>query len=418
MVRNASMITRVVLTAGGLLCPSAVAWAQCGGYEVTAVIHAPDCPPFGIPPTIPTAINSYGHVCGYYFQCTVGSDRAFVWTPEGGFVSLDPPPGTSGLRALDINDNGWIVGNWGPPGALNGHGFLWIDGEWFDIPAGTVDGRASAIAINNANQITGYRDMPSGLREGFLWEDGQFTMIAPPSEYPRLVPCDVDDSGTIVGWTGVSVVMDSVGFEWTAGVLNQLGPSPDGLASGAHAIAGGTIAGFGMRDARQYPPNGTTTAVSWIEGVSRFVETPSAFQRSAVRAMRGSGLMVGRAWGVPGDPNAAAAVVWSDQQAQLLGDLVDIDEFDLALEAAIDITPSGMIVVAADADSDVVGAVLTPIAQPDLDDDRVVGEDDLALLLGDWGNRRTCSDLNNDGLVDGLDLGILLANWGTVTSDF
>src|SRR3972149_11741832 len=35
------------------------------GYEVTAVIQAPYCPPFGYPPTIPTAIGENGQVVGY-----------------------------------------------------------------------------------------------------------------------------------------------------------------------------------------------------------------------------------------------------------------------------------------------------------------------------------------------------------------
>ncbi len=49
----------------------------------------------------------------------------------------------------------------------------------------------------------------------------------------------------------------------------------------------------------------------------------------------------------------------------------------------------------------------------DIDQDRVVGAADLALLLGSWGPCAACpTDLNQDGIVDAADLAILLGSWG------
>ena len=49
----------------------------------------------------------------------------------------------------------------------------------------------------------------------------------------------------------------------------------------------------------------------------------------------------------------------------------------------------------------------------DLNDDGVVGPNDLALVLGFWGeNPGHPSDLDGDGIVGPIDLAIVLGNWG------
>ena len=49
----------------------------------------------------------------------------------------------------------------------------------------------------------------------------------------------------------------------------------------------------------------------------------------------------------------------------------------------------------------------------DIDLDGAVGPQDLAVLLGAWGNEGTCvaGDLSGDGRVDAADLGLLLGGW-------
>ncbi|MEE9129270.1 MAG: hypothetical protein V3T84_04580, partial [Phycisphaerales bacterium] len=79
----------------------------CGGYEVTAIIHAPECPPFGFPPTIGMAISEpidggLPYVVGYY-RCPAGEDQAFLWIGnEDQFITVPMPPGTILSRAYDI----------------------------------------------------------------------------------------------------------------------------------------------------------------------------------------------------------------------------------------------------------------------------------------------------------------------------
>ena len=73
-------------------------------YEVT-IIQAPECPPFGSPPTFGLGINNLGHVVGFHWNCAL-DDEAFVWMPESGLVTLERPPEFSEAEAWDISDSG------------------------------------------------------------------------------------------------------------------------------------------------------------------------------------------------------------------------------------------------------------------------------------------------------------------------
>ena len=48
----------------------------------------------------------------------------------------------------------------------------------------------------------------------------------------------------------------------------------------------------------------------------------------------------------------------------------------------------------------------------DLNLDRVVDGNDLALMLAAWGAERSLADIDRSGMVDGADLAILLGTWG------
>ena len=103
-------LTKVMVAAiTVLLLMTRQALAQpCGGYEVTAIIQAPDCPPFGFPPTIGRGISEpidggLPNVVGYYQSCTIGPDTAFLWIGnEDNFITLPMPPGTISSRAYGI----------------------------------------------------------------------------------------------------------------------------------------------------------------------------------------------------------------------------------------------------------------------------------------------------------------------------
>ena len=57
-----------------------------------------------------------------------------------------------------------------------------------------------------------------------------------------------------------------------------------------------------------------------------------------------------------------------------------------------------------------LGFVMTEVCPADFDGDRLVGFNDLVMLLGDWGGCR--ADLDADGSTGFNDLSILLGTWG------
>ena len=53
------------------------------------------------------------------------------------------------------------------------------------------------------------------------------------------------------------------------------------------------------------------------------------------------------------------------------------------------------------------------VASPDRDGDGVVGAQDLASMLNQWGTAGS-ADLNADNIVNAADLAILLSAWGLI----
>jgi Dockerin type I domain len=59
-----------------------------------------------------------------------------------------------------------------------------------------------------------------------------------------------------------------------------------------------------------------------------------------------------------------------------------------------------------------IGATVTALPTPDLNNDGAVNATDLAILLGQWGPCPSgCPDFNGDGQVDAIDLSLLLGEW-------
>jgi hypothetical protein len=49
---------------------------------------------------------------------------------------------------------------------------------------------------------------------------------------------------------------------------------------------------------------------------------------------------------------------------------------------------------------------------PDLNNDEIVGVNDLLFVIDYWGQSNSTADLNSDGIVDVTDLLIVVGNWG------
>ncbi len=82
--------------------------------------------------------------------------------------------------------------------------------------------------------------------------------------------------------------------------------------------------------------------------------------------------------------------------------------------SALGVAVSGAVAYVADAASglQVIDVSSCELCPADLDDDGMVGVDDLNEILAAWGNKGGPEDLDGSGFVDFADLLILLSAWG------
>ncbi|MCH8316259.1 MAG: hypothetical protein IIA64_09830 [Planctomycetes bacterium] len=408
----------------GVLAASNVVCAQipCGGYEVTAIIQAPECPPFGFPPTIGTAISEpidggLPNVVGYYQSCTIGPDTAFLWIGnEDQFITLPMPPGTISSRAYDIAGT-QIVGAFDLSGdGLGGLAFVYDyeTDEFINLGTFPPGNFSIARSIKTNMQVTGYwGNFVNGdpAREAFIWENGRMTSLAPDLGTPGSEAHDLNCTGQVTGWMGIAPHIKSNAFVWHQGEVTVLPFIPGGFSSAGDAInSRGDVAGLGWmfdKDANE----DVRRAFAWIDGEMIRLGTLPGYPESSAKGINDDRTVVGHAF-----TNTSRAFVWKDGVLMALNDLISPD-VGLNIKVALAINQTGQI-IAFGTDPNSVSWILTPIEPPvgDLDGDCHVGVSDLLMLLGDWGPCKNCddcrADLDGDCSVGVKDLLILLGNWG------
>lgn len=419
----------VTCVAAGVFAASNVVCAQipCGGYDVTAIIHPPECPPFGIPPTIGTAISEpidggLPNVVGYYQSCLIGPNTAFVWIGnENSFTTLDFPFGTSQSQANGISDDGTrIVGTADVVGEGT-RAFLFDGDDLTVIPPAKAGTFSQAWALNNQSpvEVVGTTvDPRSEYKRAFVWQDGVMTLIE-PTFGPRSSGRDVSESGAVVGWMGTSG-SDWHGFVWDGAMVMDLGVIPGGFTSQALAInnlLNPQVVGWGQLPNRKGEGN-ATHAFLWDSNEMTDLGTLPGFLRSFAFDINDRSTVVGFCRDFGGNINIQHAFVWREGVMTDLNDLIPPDA-GLLIKRAEAINQMGQITGRGTDDSgDVVTFVLTPVERPlgDLSGDCTVSATDLLMLLIAWGPCDDCegcpADLNGDCFVGAADLLILLANWG------
>jgi probable HAF family extracellular repeat protein len=394
--------------------PAARAQIPCG-YEVTAVIQAPYCAPYGYPVTIPTAIGASGQVVGYYYSCVVGPSRPFRWTPGAGFVPLALPAGTTEGVAWGIDEQtGWIVGSTDGPGTDGPYATVWQSGV--PLVLGTLPGGdySEALASSNGQVVGRWGNEVTGPQHGFVWAAGAMTDLGPDLGTPNSDGLDVNEAGEVVGWMGTGPLLDERAYIWHDGRVTELGPVPGGFTSVARAISNaGQVVGSGLvidpKSGGEFP-----RAFHWVAGQMTNLGLLPGFTRSAALDVADDGLVIGRLWGGIGN----TGFVW---YAGLMVDLNALIPPDAGLEILIahSINNAGQVACDGwDQAAHRIGILLTPAEAPlgDLDCDGSVSGDDFRLLLDAWGSCPADSgcpaDLDHDGAVGIVDLLALLQNWG------
>ncbi|WP_157472737.1 hypothetical protein [Frankia sp. EAN1pec] len=92
-------------------------------------------------------------------------------------IALDLPAGATTGYALDVNDDGVVIGQaW--DNAFNQRGVVWRDGVPTTIPG------AMPWQVNDSGQVVGSLYSDTGQNRGFVWENGTLTTLEPTAPGP------------------------------------------------------------------------------------------------------------------------------------------------------------------------------------------------------------------------------------------
>ncbi len=224
---------------------------------------------------VPTGVNKWGSVTGYYATSTAGYN-GFVYQASTGVVNTFTIPGVSRTYALSINAGGWVVGYYDDKSGVH-HGFLRNPKyTTLDAPgAGTMNAQGTqALSINDAGMISGVYFDSNSVEHGFVRDaTGNYTSFDVSGGY-AVTSAWLNEAGQVAGnYMVANNGNSSHGYvRNTDGSLTTFDPpaslgtyvaglNSSGEATGYYYLAGGTIQEF-IRDQA-----GNTTAFS-ISGYS------------------------------------------------------------------------------------------------------------------------------------------------------
>jgi len=251
--RIQSVRVTVAICAAGLILPLAAlvpaTAGKAGGqarpaYALTTVIG-------GFPVALNNPDASGTMLLVGSVTTSTGNTHAAVWeaTTAGvivNMIDLGTLPGSVMSAAVDVNDDGMVVGNCGMIGFVEvpGVGMLALP-----APAGTV---ASAHGINNSGAIVGTTRGAGPVFGGVLWHVAADGTITGPVDLGTFLPDDINDSGEIAGQQNDLPAIASFDATGTLQVesLGVLRGSIEGQANAINSI--GHAAGCSL-DAVPYP---------------------------------------------------------------------------------------------------------------------------------------------------------------------
>src|SRR5687767_1527579 len=112
-----------------------------------------------------------------------GPPVAVLVTPDGVRTDLGLPEGWGSdfRHQYSINDAGQVAGKQRFPSSPDGRAFVWDRGVITHLDLGIPVGTSSAHAISNAGHVVGWYSDNISSSGGFIWKDGQATLIGGPA---------------------------------------------------------------------------------------------------------------------------------------------------------------------------------------------------------------------------------------------
>ena len=319
------------------------------------------------------------------------------------------PAGISSSQARDVNDSGFVVGEYG--GSIGDFGFIYnLNTSQYvaQLPTPIQGGICSINAINASNVVCGTRTItgpPEYKSTAFKWSAAtgfqDLGLIGGESTSAN----DLNDANALTGT--MSVNSTSHPFLWENGTISDLGTLA-GLFTIPYAL---NRTNQVVGQSATIPPTLQPHAFSWSVGVITDLGVIPGDTFSRAFALNDQGTITGLSRDSKGN---LRAVVWYSGQIHDLNSFLPANAgfflFDSrAISADGTIVASGYVLPGGIGMSCLMRPVNAPSA--DVINDCKVNVNDLLLVINEWGKRKSVADINDDGIVGVIDLYEVIRQW-------
>lgn len=422
-----------------LTLASFAAAQPCHRWEVTGWLLTPDCGSSGPFVRSLRGMNRHGDIVGGQW-CAFTAPNPFL-IRDGEFMLLEHPDVTSGF-ALDVDDEGRVVGQVYNSRIGKNLAFVWHAGEWTFIEPDDGGGDIQVLEmLNESGVAVGVAEYPASEASSAIirydLESGSVERVGETITRSTTGVSYVDAEGRFAGFINYGLQGSVPLVEWERGEVVQV-PLPlrvdrtNTPASDAGVAMFDTDMGIavGFIGWRVGPTTRRAGAVWHRNSGFRLLATPpggtSAFLSGIIGpdfllgSVKTAGLCSRTVW-IAGEPVGLESLVDApfEIQSEGIGALRPATNGSIALSGSIRLDGH------AEFQRAIFWADMRPASPGDMNCDGVIDFDDVERLLAHWGpcpdravpsgnepQTDACGhDLNGDGEVSNRDLLILFENW-------